>query len=59
MPKRIVNNESGQAMIFLLISLGAIMAFAAGLYITSEFLVTKIRAQNAGCCSLGWSWCPR
>lgn len=47
MPKRIVSNESGQAMVFLLISLGAIMAFAAGLYITSEFLVTKIRAQNA------------
>ena len=39
--------EDGQAMIFLLVAAGVIMAFACGLYITSSYLVAKIQAQNA------------
>ena len=44
---KMIPEERGQAMVFLLLALGAIMAFAAGLYITSALLVTKIKAQNA------------
>ena len=39
--------DTGQAMVFLLVTLGAIMAFALGMYVTSGVLVDKIRAQNA------------
>lgn len=42
-----IANEEGQAMVFLLIAAGAIMAFACGLYVTSSYLVAKIQAQNA------------
>ena len=41
------NDDTGHAMVFLLLTLGAIMAFAVGMYITSEVLVEKIKAQNA------------
>jgi hypothetical protein len=45
--KSLSQEDDGQALAFLVIILGVIMAFAAGIYITSEIAVSKIRSQNA------------
>jgi len=45
--KRIVADDGGHAMVFLLAFVGVVMVFAAGIYISSEIAVAKIKAQNA------------
>lgn len=45
--KSLVQEDGGQAMAFLVITLGVIMAFAAGIYVTSEIAISKIKSQNA------------
>ena len=45
--KTLFREDSGQAMVFLLIFLGVMMALAAGIYISSEIVVSKIKSQNA------------
>ncbi|NMB45837.1 MAG: hypothetical protein GX998_05425 [Firmicutes bacterium] len=45
--KVVLMDERGHAMVFLLLTLGAILAFAVGIYLTSQIAVGKIKAQNA------------
>ncbi|HHV94570.1 MAG TPA: hypothetical protein GXX47_08565 [Firmicutes bacterium] len=45
--KALTRDEKGHASTVLLISLGLVMVFAAGIYIVSEAAVAKIRVQNA------------
>lgn len=45
--KILVQEDGGHALAFLVITLGVIMAFAAGIYITSAIAVSKIKSQNA------------